>query len=337
VTLCVVAKPIFPGYSPEQIAVINKVYAGQGGSGYAPAKGVDRIGANSFTPYQPPPIPSGYYDPALDAQRDAASRGLLNTEQDIGLAGRRAGEDYGLNPNDPTYGYSAVGTIERNYGRDTADLATARTNEGVDYGLDANDPTYGYSAVGTIERNYGRDTQDLATARTNEGVDYGRNVEALTRNYQQLGRRQGEQARKYGVTSGGIALLSAAKRAENQGLEQRDLDTTHQRAVTQFDTTGTRLGEDRGFALGQARTTYDRGVGDRGNALSRARTEDTFYGLDVGQQKQFQAQQAGYAAPSGPANQFTRPDGTVVQTVRRGGYTYVYDQNGKQIEKRKAA
>jgi hypothetical protein len=298
VTLCVVAKPIFPGYSPEQIAVINKVYAGQGGSGYAPAKGVDRIGANSFTPYQPPPIPSGYYDPALDAQRDAASRGLLNTEQDIGLAGRRAGEDYGLNPNDPTYGYSAVGTIERNYGRDTADLATARTNE---------------------------------------GVDYGRNVEALTRNYQQLGRRQGEQARKYGVTSGGIALLSAAKRAENQGLEQRDLDTTHQRAVTQFDTTGTRLGEDRGFALGQARTTYDRGVGDRGNALSRARTEDTFYGLDVGQQKQFQAQQAGYAAPSGPANQFTRPDGTVVQTVRRGGYTYVYDQNGKQIEKRKAA
>jgi hypothetical protein len=198
-------------------------------------------------------------------------------------------------------------------------------------------PDLRLQAVGTIERNYGRDTADLATARSNEGVDYGRNVEALTRNYQQLGRQQGEQARKYGVTSGGIALLSAAKRAENQGLEQRDLDTAHQRNVTQFDTTGNRLGEDHGLALGQARTTYDRGVADRGTGLSRARTEDQFYGLDVGQQKQFQAQQAGYVAPSGPSNQFTRPDGKTVQTVRRNGKVYVYDQTGKLVEKRKAA
>jgi hypothetical protein len=294
-----VAKPIFPGYSPEQLAVINRIYAPQGGAGIVPTKGVDRPpNPHAFTPYSPPPIPSGYYDPALDAQRDAASRGLLNTEQDIGLAGRRGAEDYGLDPNDPTYGYSAVGTIERNYGRDTADLATARSNE---------------------------------------GVDYGRNVEKLTRSYQQLGRQQGEQARKYGVTSGGIALLSAAKRAENQGLEQRDLDTAHQRNVTQFDTTGNRLGEDHGLALGQARTTYDRGVADRGTGLSRARTEDQFYGLDVGQQKQFQAQQAGYVAPSGPSNQFTRPDGKTVQTVRRNGKVYVYDQTGKLVEKRKAA
>jgi hypothetical protein len=177
-----VAKPIFPGYSPEQLAVVNRIYAPQGGAGIVPTKGVDRPpNPHAFTPYSPPPIPSGYYDPSLDAQRDAASRGLLNTEQDIGLAGRRAGEDYGLDPNDPTYGYSAVGTIDRNYGRDTADLATARSNE---------------------------------------GVDYGRNVEKLTRSYQQLGRQQGEQARKYGVTSGGIALLSAAKRAENEALGQ---------------------------------------------------------------------------------------------------------------------
>lgn len=294
-------KPIPPsvGYSPEQIAVLNRILPG--GTGYAPAKGSGRTVNNnvhSFTPYSPPPIPSGYYDPALDAQRDAASRGLVNNEQDIGLAGRRGAEDYGLNASDPTYGYSAVGTIERNYGRDTADLATARSNEGVDYGV---------------------------------------NVAKLTRSYQQLGRQQGEQARKYGVTSGGIALLSAAKRAENQGLDQADLDTAHQRNITQFDTTGNRLGEDHGLALGQARTTYDRGVADRGNALTRGRTEDQFYGLDIGQQKQYQAQQAGYIAPSGPANEFTRPDGTTVQTVRRGGNVYVYDQTGKLVQKRKAA
>jgi hypothetical protein len=61
----------------------------------APAKG---IGGHAFTPYKPPPIPAGYYDPALDAQRDAASRGLVNLEQDIGLQGRWAQEDLGYQP-----------------------------------------------------------------------------------------------------------------------------------------------------------------------------------------------------------------------------------------------
>lgn len=265
---------------------------------------------HSFTPYQPPPIPSGYYDPALDAQRDAASRGLLNNEQDIGLAGRRSQEDLTFD----------TGQIEQGYTRGLQDLTTGRD----------------------------RGIEDLGYARSDEGVDYGRNIEALTRSYGQLGRRQAEQARKYGVTSSGIALLSAAKRNENQALERRDIDTGHERATRGFDVAGRRigedfstgsgrLGEDRTTALGRTSQLYDRGVADRGTALSRARSEDTFFGLDVGQQKQYQAQQAGYDAPTGPANEFTRPDGTVVRTIRRGGDVYVYDQTGKLVEKRKAA
>lgn len=224
-------------------------------------------------PYQPPPIPSGFYDPALDAQRNAASRGLNYLQQDVGLAGRRAQEDLGYE--------------------------TGQINLGADRGLQ--DLTLGRD----------RSMADLSRDRGYENVDYGRNVEALTRNYGQLGRRQAEQSRRYGVTSSGIALLSAAKRNENMGLERRDLDTGHERAQTGYQTAldrsaedwtigSGRIGEDRASALGRAGTLYDRGVGDRGTQLARAQGEDAFYGLDIGEQKSYQARQAGYEAPLGP-------------------------------------
>lgn len=233
---------------------------------------------NAFSPWKPAPIPAGYYDPNLDAQRQAASRGLLNTQQDIGLAGRRAGEDYGFSKDD-------------------------------------------------INRDYTRGTEDIATNRQYEGEDYNRSVAMLTRQYGILGNQQAEQARKYGVTSGGIAMLSAAKRAENQALEQGDLDTAHRRAVAGFDLAGTRLTEDRDTSLGRAQTMYDRGVADRGTALSRAQSEDVFYGSDVDAQKAYQAQQAGYVGPTRPKNERTLPDGRVVRTIN--GKTY--DQYGRRV------
>jgi hypothetical protein len=264
--------------------------------GAATGAGTTVTNGHAFTPFQPPPIPAGYYDPALDAQRGAASRGLTNTEEDIGLAGRRAGEDYGLDPNDPTYGYSQRGQIDLGYNRDTADLAQARTYE---------------------------------------GQDYERNVQLLTRQYQQQGRQQGEQARRYGVTSGGIALLSAAKRNENQAIDRQGIDTAHTRAVTGFDTQGHRLDEDHTNALGRVETDYNRGVGDRGTALGRAQTEDRFYGLDVDAERNYQATQAQYQAPTGPANEHVLPDGRHVQDVRQGAFMITYDQNGRVVSRRR--
>lgn len=49
-----------------------------------------------FKPYSPPPIPSGSYDPALDAQRGAAQRGFGDVRQDVETAQRRGTIDYGL-------------------------------------------------------------------------------------------------------------------------------------------------------------------------------------------------------------------------------------------------
>ena len=281
--------------------------------GYGPQKGLSppvRLGGpNSFVPWKPPPIPSGYYDPGLDAQRDSASRGLLYTEQDIGTQGRYAQQDWGWGQED----------IGRDFTRGTEDLTTGR-----DRGL-----------------------QDIGTQRGYAKTDYDRNVEALTRNYGQLARGQAEQQRRYGVTGGGgVALLAAAKRAENQGLERRDIDTGYQRQVEGFDTGERRIGEDftrgtgrltqdRDTAISRGGVLYDRGVAGRGDTLSRARSEDQFYGLDVGEQKKYQAQQANYEAPTGPANERKLPDGRTVRDVTRGGYVYTYDQNGKVLNKRR--
>jgi hypothetical protein len=266
-------------------------------------------GPNSFTPWKPPPIPSGYYDPSLDAQRGSASRGLLYTEQDVGTQGRYAQQDWGWGQED----------IGRDYTRGMEDMTTGR-----DRGL-----------------------QDITRDRGYAKTDYDRGVEMLTRNYGQLGRQQGEQQRRYGVTSGGgIGLLAAAKRAENMGLERRDIDTGYQRQVEGFDTGERRIGEDftrgtgrltqdRDTAITRGTALYDRGVAGRGDTLSRARSEDTFYGLDVDAQKLYQSQQAGYEAPTGPANQRTTPGGRVVRDVVRGGYVYTYDQNGKLVNKKR--
>jgi hypothetical protein len=54
----------------------------------------------AFKPYTPPRPPSGSYDPALDAARDAARRGLGDVRQDTALAGTRAATDFQLGQDD---------------------------------------------------------------------------------------------------------------------------------------------------------------------------------------------------------------------------------------------
>lgn len=280
-----------------------------------PAKGVPRVSPLQFKPYQPPPLPTGTFDPALTAQREAASRGLLDAQQASALGGTRAISDYGI-------GMAGIG---QSYDRGAADIAQARGYEAADY------------------------TQNAA----NENQDYGSNVAALTRNFQQLGRQEGEQARKYGVTSGGVALLSAAKRDENKGLQQTALDTAHtrtlgdlnaahQRAYAGFETGLSRLGEDRNTDTGALGLSYDRGVTDRTTALSQATREDRQFGLDVGAQQAFQAAQAGYSAPGrgqpggAPSNEFVKADGTHYKVIKQGGYRLEVDSRGRVLSRRRA-
>lgn len=245
-----------------------------------------------FRPYQPPPVPTGTYDPALEAQLGAANRGYGDLRQDTALAQTRGAEDYG-------------------------------------FGLTAADTSLN------------RGLADIATQRGYENQDYTRNTDLLARSFQQLARQQTERARQYGVVSGGIALLSAAKRQENQGLAQQGLDLTHARTFAGLDTTQTRLGENRDTTVGQLAVGYNRGIADQTTALARAGRENTQFGLDVGAQKAYQAGQAGYVAPlpgepgGMPRNERVRAGGQHTRTATIGNIVYAYGPTGKIISKRR--
>jgi hypothetical protein len=94
-------------------------YGAHSGSGirFGPTRTVKR------RPPPPPLPPAGSYDPALDAARNAASRGLLDTRQDTGLQLGRAGQDYSL----------GVEGLQRAQTRGTEDIATQRLRGNQDY------------------------------------------------------------------------------------------------------------------------------------------------------------------------------------------------------------
>lgn len=177
----------------------------------------------------PPPIPAGYYDPALDAQLRAANRGYGDFQADNALAGTRAIEDYGFT------------------------------------------------------------TGDIRTGFARTSADYQRNTALLARSFGILADQQRQRQAQAGILSGGISLLSAQKRAANQGIQQTGLDIGFQRAQQNEQT-----------ALGRAAVGFQRGVTDRATGLARAGRENTQFGLDTEAEKAYQAQQAGYVAPKPP-------------------------------------
>jgi hypothetical protein len=72
-----------------------------------------------FKPWTPPRPPAGSYDPVLDAQRDAATRGLGDVRQDSALGGTRAAEDFQFGQDDVNRGF---GRYEEDYKTNTAML-----------------------------------------------------------------------------------------------------------------------------------------------------------------------------------------------------------------------
>ena len=276
----------------------------------APKPKTSGLGANAFkgfTPYVPPPPPTGSYDPALNAAQGASQRGLGDFRQDTATANLRAGVDYGL---------------------DTDDITRSRDRGFFD-----------------IDRDYGRGTSDLDLSRSRGIEDYGTQIKGLERSYQQLQRRQGEGARAAGVLSGGIALQAAAKRAENMAIDRQPMDTNQNRFLTDNTTDRTRLtedygtnrgriGEDATLAQGRLDIGYQRGGIDRGTALGRAEREGVEFGLDIGEQKAFQSSQSGYVPPTGPKNQGVTAAGVQYVERNEGNYIVRYDPQGRVLSRR---
>lgn len=208
-----------------------------------PTKGVARPGITSvgpaFTPYQPPPLPTGTYDPALDAQRDASTRGLLDTTQDTTLAGTRAAEDYGIGLSDIQAQQGAidsqyaqnVASLTRNYARTAAAQGDRNNAYGVLPG--------GGAALQSAAKRAANQATDQATLDTDRaqqlaptyraieglGVGYDRGVTDRTLSLSRAGRED----RAFGLDIGsekafqaGQAGYTAPGRGEPGGMPSNE-------------------------------------------------------------------------------------------------------------------
>ncbi len=313
----------------------------------------------TFRPYQPPPVPTGSYDPALDAQLRAGQRGLGDLTDDAQLGGTRGLVDFGLGQDDINRGWARnQQDIERGLSRGQASLTQSRDRGLADLG-----------------QSRERGLADLGTSRARGGEDYGRAVAMLTRQYAQLGDRQQEQQNAAGVLRGGAALQAATKRSENEALDRQPLDTNFSRfnadndqargrLVADTDQARTRLGEDytqseqelrenafisaarggedKDLGLGRLGSAFNRQSTDLNTQLLRGQREQQQFGLDVGAQKMFQASQMGYVPPQRgepggmPSNQFTAANGSQYRTIRRGNEILRVDAMGRILSRRRA-
>jgi len=273
----------------------------------------------SFTPYQPSPVPMGFYDPALDAQQRAAQRGLADLRQDIGTQGTRDTVDYGLGRDD----------IQRQAARSLADLGTSRQNQ----------------------------VADIGTSRQRVDEDYQRNLAVMQQGYQRLGVRQQQQAAGAGVLDGGALLQAAAKRSSNMAQDKSLLDAQRDRALADLATQEQRLGqaadlqqgrigEDQDVALGRlgleaappdaGNPLGGRRFQDRTTQLTRAERENTQFGIDVGAQKAAQAAANQYKPARIPGRQFIDAQGNPRRIVTLDGWRYIVDRSGRVIDRSRA-
>jgi hypothetical protein len=218
-------------------------------------------------------VPSGLYDPSLDYQQQAASRGVQDLSADTTLGNARLSDDYNLG-----------------------------------LGQNTEDAQYGQKQLDT---SHTRTLADIAQARGRSNEDYGNATAALTRRYGILGGQQGEAANAAGVGEGGALIQAQQKRTANQAIDQAPIDLGHNRTLADLATQEGRTNEDYATqtaresqlssrAAGGLGLTYERGTQDANTGLARAKRENSFYKQGIQQQRIFQATQAGWHPPAPP-------------------------------------
>jgi hypothetical protein len=262
----------------------------------------------AFTPYQPPPLPTGSYDPGLDAQAGAANRGYFYGSQDYETGQGRRNVDYGLQS-----GYAAQ-----------------------DH----------QAALDSLKFGLGRTQQDLATQAQRGGQDYMRNIQMLTRNYQRLGTSQLQQQNATGALHSGAVQQAQAKRTANEAFDRAPIDQGYDRFKADNAQAGQRAVQDAFIQTANANTqygrqqgdlalNYERGSQDASTIQGRAGYENTQYGLDVEKAKQAQAAQSGYVAPAMPGNEHIGANGQHTRTITKGNYILTVDPSGKVLSRKR--
>ncbi|WCB94490.1 hypothetical protein DSM104299_03227 [Baekduia alba] len=138
---------------------------------------------------------------------------------------------------------------------------------------------------------------DLLTGKNREGEDYSTATNDLSTSFKRLASSQAGNALQAGVGEGGTFAAAKAARDTNQAHDQSGLDTQHTRFGEDYSTQTGRVKTSSQQQLDDADRLYGYGVVDRADTGQRATNENTFFGQDLGAQKQYQAGQQGWVAP----------------------------------------
>jgi len=238
------------GWKPPRHVPVPKGIAGPGG-GVGPAPVHD--GASTGGLVSPP---SMTYDPALDAQRRAAQRGLEDTEADVKTKEHYAEKDLAL----------ALKGIRVNTTRKRQD-----TNRSYQRGV---------TKLGHQEEDTNRDASRQQQDFTTKLADIGRQ-------FAELGQRQSEGANAAGVNDAGTAAASAAARDRNEGFAKAPIITAQGRLHEDLMTALDRIAESRGYLEGDhsqalGRLNQDRDINRR---EAHRETGRTLFGLDREQER----------------------------------------------------
>lgn len=252
----------------------GKPYAGSGG-------GV------AFNPnWTPPGLAGGLvgpppftFDPALEAQRRAAQRGLEDTEADIKKERKWGAKDY----------RQARRDITTQTKRSRANLTKQRDRD---------------------EENLGNRESDLQTDAQRSREDFQTRLNKIGRDFGDLAHRQAEAANASGVLDAGTSAAAAAARARNQAEAEQPIFTAQKRMeedlVTalgrlatdrtqlgeDFDTDMSRLIQDRNRSRRLTTQEFKRGMFDLKTKLQRARREGAITDIDLLEQQIWQAKES---------------------------------------------
>ena len=157
-------------------------------------------------------------------------------------------------------------------------------------------------------------TSDVGTSRKRLTEDYTSNTQALARRYMQQGQGQAQSAQAAGAAGGGALAQALLKRTANQGIDQKGLDTSRDRGLSDLQSQQDRGMADLQRSWDQAKLTHDRGVEDRDQTVRRGGRELGAFTTDTAEQRAFMAGQSGWEN-RGPANEFKSPKGMSYRVI----------------------
>lgn len=173
-----------------------------------------------FEPYKVPPVPAGYYDPALDAAAGAAHRGYEDMQYDATLQGTRLGTDLQLGQEQIAQGAVRTG---QDIDRQQSVLNRAYSQQGNRQRQQINAAGVGaggasLQAAAKRAQNQAFDEVPLSTATTRAGEDAIEATKRLGLGYerqtQDIGidlARAGREDTQFGVDTESEKAFSAAQ------------------------------------------------------------------------------------------------------------------------------